>query len=94
MAFGEKLAEHDRLDVLLQFIRKQMSRAKVVHPNFAESAQGGFLALSEEFGEVAKEISKQNEKWEERMDEELIDLIVVALRILNRDYENGYTTKV
>jgi hypothetical protein len=43
-------------------------------------------ALSAEHGEVCQELEKHREGWEERMDSELQDVRVVALRMSLREF--------
>ena len=44
--------------------------------------------LGEEYGEVAKKITKEKPGWNERTNDELLDLIIVAVRMLLREYEH------
>lgn len=66
----------------------QYSIARQKHPDFAYGPYHALGYLGEEYGEVSREITKQHPDWQERMDAELIDLIVVALRMLQREYEH------
>lgn len=76
-----------RLEQILDRIAEGYNIARQRHPNFAIGVFHALGFLSEEHGEVVKEITKGKDGWEERMDNELIDLIVVALRMLNREYK-------
>ena len=71
---------------IIQAVKDGLARAEKLHPVFAEGLFHALGFLSEEHGEVTKEITKHKPGWEERMDEELLDLIAVALRMLNREY--------
>ncbi|MBR4422625.1 MAG: hypothetical protein IKS68_00220 [Mailhella sp.] len=68
-------------------IRLHEARAK--HGRFAENVFHALGFFSEEHGESVREATKQAEGWEKRMDSELMDTIVVAMRILLREYEHG-----
>lgn len=75
-----------QIDTFLK-IEDAYIHAKNKHPEFAVGVYHALGFLSEEHGEVVKEITKGKDGWEERMDKELIDLIVVAIRMLNREYK-------
>ena len=64
-----------------------LQRAEKLHPGFAEGPYEALGFLSEEHGEVTKAITKGEGK--QRMQEELIDLIVVAWRMLRDEHEKG-----
>jgi len=88
----EALREHedgnDIATVLLGDLnRLQEARAK--HPRVGENVYHALGALSAEHGEVCQELEKHREGWEARMDEELKDVRVVALRMSLREYERG-----
>ena len=67
-------------------IDKELFEARKKHPDFAYGIFHALGFLGEEYGEVSKEITKQEPGWEERMDAELLDLIAVAIRMLRREY--------
>ena len=67
--------------------RLQEARAK--HPKVGENVYHALGALSAEHGEATQEIVKSKPGWEGRMDDELRDERVVALRISLREYGNG-----
>ena len=70
---------------ILEAIKRGMAKAQLLHPGFAEGPYEALGFLSEEHGEVTKAITKGEGK--RRMQEELIDLIVVAWRMLRGDHE-------
>lgn len=80
--------EEIRQDLLIRFAIA-LKEARRKHPDFAEGVFHALGFLSEEHGEVVKEITKQKPGWEKLMDKELIDLMVVAYRMLNGEYENN-----
>ena len=61
--------------------------AKNKHPEFAIGVFHALGFLGEEYGEVVREITKQKDGWEERMQKELLDLIAVALRMLMGEWK-------
>lgn len=73
--------------IMREFFQR-LQEAEGKHPYFAEGIYQALGFLSEEHGEVAKEITKQLEGWSERVEHELLDLMVVAFRILRKDYEH------
>ena len=73
---------------LFEVIKERLERARILHPRFAENVWHATSFLSEEHGESVREASKHLPGWEERMDSELLDLIVVAIRIIFREYEH------
>ena len=68
-------------------LRLQEARAK--HPDFACGQWEAIGYLEAEAGETAQEVVKGREGWEVRMDDELKDVRVVALRMSLREYEHG-----
>ena len=66
-------------------VDRGLVRAKRLHPRFAEGKYQALGYLGEEFGEASRAITKN--EGEQRMREELIDLIVVAWRMLRGDHE-------
>ena len=73
-------------DIFLK-VMERLHDAEVKHPVFAIGPWQAVGYLSEEHGEVCREVTKCKDGWEERMDKELIDLIVISIRMLRRDYE-------
>ncbi len=73
---------------LFEIIKERLERARSLHPRFAENVFHSLGYLSEEHGEAVREATKQLCGWEDRMDSELLDLIVVAIRIILREYEH------
>jgi len=73
---------------LFEVIKERLERARSLHPRFAENVFHALGYLSEEHGEAVREATKQLDGWEDRMDSELLDLIVVAIRIILREYEH------
>ena len=74
---------------VLASVCDRLREARVKHGRFAEQVYHALSFLSEEHGEVVREITKGRGGWEERMDSELRDLIAVAMRMLLREYEHG-----
>ena len=77
----------NKLNIILDKIQPDLKRGERLHPDFAEGVYQALGFLGEEYGEVSREITKGEPGWEKRMDSELFDLIVVAIRMLLRDYE-------
>lgn len=73
---------------LFEIIKERLERARSLHPRFAENVFHALGYLSEEHGEAVREATKQLGGWDDRMDSELLDLIVVAIRIILREYEH------
>ena len=67
----------------------RLDEARKKHPRFAEQVYHALSFLSEEHGEVVREVTKGKDGWESRMDSELLDLMAVAMRMLLREYEHG-----
>ena len=72
---------------ILERVRQGLVRAEHLHPRFAEGKYQALGYLGEEFGEASRAITKN--EGEQRMQEELVDLIVVAWRMLRGDHENA-----
>ena len=83
-----KLSKKQKLDLLFEYIRTQVHRGELLHPVFAEGPYQALGYLEEELGEVAKEVMKKKDGWESRMNDELVDLVVVAIRMLRGDWKN------
>ena len=66
----------------------RLREARAKHPKVGENVYHALGALSAEHGEVCQELEKHREGWEKRMDEELKDVRVVALRMSLREYEH------
>ena len=62
--------------------------ARDKHADFACGQYEALANLEAEAGEVTREVVKGREGWEKRMDEELKDVRVVALRMSLREYEH------
>ena len=73
---------------LFEVVKERLDRARGLHPRFAENTYHALGFLSEEHGEAIREATKGLSGWEDRMDSELLDLIVVAVRIILREYEH------
>ena len=67
---------------------RRLKEARAKHPRVGENVYHALGALSAEHGEVCQELEKHREGWEARMDEELKDVRVVALRMSLREYEH------
>ena len=70
---------------IVEALKSAFCKAQLLHPGFTEGPYEALGFLSEEHGEVTKAITKGEGK--RRMQEELIDLIVVAWRMLRGDHE-------
>lgn len=79
----------DRIARILASDIDRLVEAREKHPKVGENVYHALGALSAEHGEVCQELEKHREGWEERMDEELKDVRVVALRMSLREYEHG-----
>ena len=67
----------------------RLGEARRKHPAFAFGQWEAIGYLEAEVGESTREVVKGREGWEKRMDEELKDVRVVALRMSLREYEHG-----
>lgn len=67
----------------------RLAEAREKHPRVGENVYHALGALSAEHGEVCQELEKHREGWVTRMDSELQDVRVVALRMSLREYEHG-----
>ena len=101
--YAEKLTASERL--LLYALRKhqdggaiarvlagdldRLGEARAKHPDFACGQWEAIGYLEAEMGETTQEVVKGREGWEARMDDELKDVRVVALRMSLREYERG-----
>ena len=66
----------------------RLGEARGKHPAFAFGQWEAIGFLEAEMGETTQEVVKGREGWEKRMDEELKDVRVVALRMSLREYEH------
>lgn len=73
---------------LFEVVKERLDRARRIHPKVGENIFHGLSAFEAEVGEAVQEVVKQRSGWEERMDDELIDTIVVAIRLMLREYEH------
>lgn len=64
----------------------RLREARAKHPKVGENVYHALGALSAEHGEVCQELEKHREGWEDRMDSELQDVRVVALRMSLREF--------
>ena len=67
----------------------RLREARAKHPGFACGQWEAIGYLEAEMGETTQEVVKGREGWEARMDDELKDVRVVALRMSLREYEHG-----
>ena len=72
-------------DVLTADLNR-LTEARAKHERVGENVYHALGALSAEHGEVCQELEKHREGWKARMDEELKDVRVVALRMSLREY--------
>ncbi len=72
----------------LERVCLRLGEGRAKHPRFAENVFHGIGYLSEEHGEAVREATKQEPGWAGRMDSALLDLAVVALRLVLREYEH------
>ena len=79
----------DAIAEVLASVCDRLREARTKHGRFAEQVYHALSFLSEEHGEVVREITKGRDGWEKRMDSELRDLVAVAMRMLLREYEHG-----
>ena len=77
---------HNRIARVLADDLARLVDAKLAHPRVGENVYHALGALSAEHGEVCQELEKHRDGWEARMDEELRDVRVVALRMSLREY--------
>jgi len=79
--------ENKGAELLFAEIIQHVVMARVKHERFAEGVYEALGILGEEYGEVVRAITKQ--EGEDRLREELLDLIAVAWRMLKREYEHN-----
>lgn len=80
--------KYDKDAEIIDQLRNALRWARQKHPDFAEGQYQALGYLGEEYGEVVKEITKGEDGWRERMCDELIDLICVAVRMLRGEFDN------
>ncbi len=74
-------------DDIFETLKQKLVVAREKHTGFAEGQYQALGFLGEEYGEVAKEITKGEEGWRERMCCELLDLMCVAVRMLRGEFD-------
>lgn len=84
MVTSSQLEKYD--EAILESMKKYLRIAREKHPQFAQSKNHALAYLGEEFGEVAREVTKGTD---DRMREELKDLIAVAIRMYNGEYQEA-----
>lgn len=84
----EEHEDYNRIAKVLELVCTRLGEARTKHERFAEQVYHALSFLSEEHGEVVREVTKGKDGWESRMDSELLDLIAVAMRMLLREYEH------
>ena len=82
-------ADGDSIAHVLSGDLQRLAEARAKHPDFACGQWEAIGYLEAEAGETAQEVVKGREGWEARMDEELKDVRVVALRMSLREYDHG-----
>lgn len=70
---------------LFKNLMAAVERAERLHPVFAEGIWQGLGYLQEELGEVVR--AATHNEGEERLREEILDLLVVCWRFARKDYE-------
>lgn len=73
------------LDEIFAEATRKLACAEEKHPVFAEGPYQALGFLGEEYGEVVRVLTKG--EGEQRLHEELMDLLVVTIRFLRRDYD-------
>ena len=71
-------------DEIFDEFLKRLATAAAKHPVFAEGIYQALGVLGEEFGEVVRTVTKK--EGNERMQEELMDLLVVTWRFIRGDW--------
>lgn len=72
---------------ILTRIKSRIACAQVKHPHGEWTGKGKYWALGEleaEFAEVRHAVERETD---ERMQDEILDLVAVAIRILAKEYE-------
>ena len=86
------LRQHQDGDAIAEVLAadlKRLGEARAKHPDFACGQWEAIGYLEAEMGETTQEVVKGREGWDTRMDDELKDVRVVALRMSLREYEHG-----
>ncbi len=78
--------DYNRIAKVLAADLERLDEARAKHPRVGENVYHALGALSAEHGEVCQELEKHREGWEARMDSELQDVRVVALRMSLREF--------
>ena len=71
---------------VLAGVLDRLKEGRAKHERFAENVFHALSFFEAEVGETAQEIVKQREGWERRAKDELIDSVVVAIRMLLKEY--------
>lgn len=69
-------------------LEERLNRARRLHPRFAENVFHALSFLSAEHGEVCQAVCKGRTGWRSEMENELLDLIVVAVRMLLSEHSH------
>ena len=80
--------KYDKDNEIIDKLRLALIWAREKQPVFAEGQYQALGYLGEEYGEVVKEITKGLPGWRERMCDELIDFMCVAVRILRGEFDD------
>ncbi len=78
--------DYNRIAKVLTADLERLTEARAKHPRVGENVYHALGALSAEHGEVCQELEKHRDGWEGRMDSELQDVRVVALRMSLREF--------
>lgn len=70
---------------IFERLMERVERAERLHPVFAEGVYHALGFLGEEHGEVVKVVTKK--EGDQRLQDELFDLLVVTWRFIRKDYE-------
>lgn len=79
----------DRIARILSEDLDRLVEAREKHAVVGATVERAMNALSAELGEACQELEKRDAGWEWRMDAELQDVRVVALRMSLREYGGG-----
>lgn len=78
--------DYNRIARVLTDVLNRLEEGRAKHERFAENVFHALSFFEAEVGETAQEIVKQREGWEQRAKDELIDSVVVAIRMLLKEY--------
>lgn len=81
-----KHRDGNRIAKVLTDVLNRLQEGRAKHGRFAENVFHALSFFEAEVGETAQEIVKQREGWEQRAKDELIDSVVVAIRMLLKEY--------